>query len=145
MASARRVPDGQFTATVYRYIKEQKYGDAIAVLEPELGSFPDSRAALSLLGHCYYHAGLFEQAAAMYERLVRLLPECEDYKLHYAQCLLKAGSYLECQRAAARVEGSEQEVTLLQIAAAYEQDDLAGCRRLLACCRSRQPRSRQLS
>jgi tetratricopeptide repeat protein 30 len=133
-AAQRRVPEGQLTAAVYGAIKEQKYGEAIAVLEPELASFPDSRAALSLLGHCYYHAGHFEQAGAMYERLVRLLPDNEAYKLHYAQCLYKAGSYLDCQKAAARVAGAEKEVCLLQLAAAYEQDDLAACRRLLDRC-----------
>jgi tetratricopeptide repeat protein 30 len=132
--AANRVSDGQFTATVYGYIKEQKYNEAIAVLEPELANFPESRAALSLLGHCHYYIGQFDQAAAMYERLTKLLPESEDYKLHYAQCLYKAGSYLESQKAAAKVDGSEKEVSLLQIAAAYEQEDMATCRRLLDRC-----------
>jgi tetratricopeptide repeat protein 30 len=130
-AAPRRVPDGQFTAAVYGAIKEHKYGEAITVLEPELANFPGSRAALSLLGHCYYHSGHFEQAATAYERLTRLLPDNEDYKLHYAQCLYKAGSYADSQKAAARVAGAEEQVCLLQMAAAYEQDDLATCRRLL--------------
>lgn len=132
--AAKRVPDGQLTATVYGCIKESKYNEAIAVLEPELDNFPDSRAALSLLGHCYYYIGQFEQAAAMYDRLTKLLPDNEDYKLHYAQCLYKAGSYLESQKAAAKVEGSEKEVSLLQMAAAYEQEDMATCKRLLDRC-----------
>ena len=45
------VPEGKFTETIYTMIKEQKYPEAIKILDIELQSFPRSRAALSLLGH----------------------------------------------------------------------------------------------
>ena len=34
---------------------EGKYADAVRVLQLELQNFPRSRAALSLLGFCYYY------------------------------------------------------------------------------------------
>ena len=49
------VQEGNYTATVYKLIAEQKYADAAQVLALELQSFPRSRAALSLLAFCYYH------------------------------------------------------------------------------------------
>lgn len=49
------VQEGNYTATVYKLIAEQKFADAAQVLALELQSFPRSRAALSLLAFCYYH------------------------------------------------------------------------------------------
>ena len=46
--------DGQFTSTVYGAIKDQRYAEAIQILEFERQNFQRSRAALSLLGHCYF-------------------------------------------------------------------------------------------
>lgn len=31
-----RIPDGQFTSTIYGYIKDQKYDEAITILQQEL-------------------------------------------------------------------------------------------------------------
>ena len=45
---------GQYTSTVYGAIKEGRYAEAIQILEFERQNFPRSRAALSLLGHCYF-------------------------------------------------------------------------------------------
>ena len=46
-----QVPEGAYTATVYGYIRDHNYGDAVKVLNLELQNFPRSRAALSLLGY----------------------------------------------------------------------------------------------
>ena len=66
--------DGQYTATVYGFIREQKYADAIQILEFERQNFQRSRAALSLLGHCYFMSGDFLTAAKMYEELIKICP-----------------------------------------------------------------------
>lgn len=58
-----------------------------------------SRAALSLLGYCYYHIQDFGASAECYEQLTQLHPEVEDYKVYYAQSLYKAGAYAEATRA----------------------------------------------
>lgn len=62
-AGGRPMPEGQLTQTVYGLISDQRFADAIQLLERELQCLPDSRPGLSLLAYCYYHASLFEQAA----------------------------------------------------------------------------------
>eukprot|EP00946_MAST-07B_sp_MAST-7B-sp1_P000215 g215.t1 len=124
------VPEGKYTETIYTMIKDQKYADAIKILDIELQSFPRSRAALSLLGHCYYMLQDYANAVAMYELLVTFYGEVEEYKVYYAQSLYKAGMYAEATRAALRVEGEQysQRMMMLQAATKYEQDDLVGCK-----------------
>mmetsp|Transcript_13709 Transcript_13709/g.29452 ORF Transcript_13709/g.29452 Transcript_13709/m.29452 type:complete len:648 (+) Transcript_13709:217-2160(+) len=135
----RRIAEGQFTQTVYSLIKDQKYAEAIAHLTIEHQNSPDNRAALSLLGYCYYYSGQFDPAAQMYEQLVKLYPDNEDYKLYYAQSLYKAGLYVEASKAAVKVEGHNKAVTTLLVASSYEQDDLVGCRRQLDKCSADDP------
>lgn len=137
--SQRRIADGQFTQTVYGYIQNQRFTDAVQILQQELQNFPENRAALSLLGYCFYQMGSFDRAVQMYERLVALHPNSEDYKLYLAQSLYKAGSYPEAARAATKVNGYKKEVDALLVATAYEQDDLPGCRRQLEKCSSDDP------
>ena len=90
-SGTQTVPEGKYTETVYNLIKDQKYADAIQILSIELQSFPRSRAALSLLGHCYYMLQDYGNAVAMYEMLVTFYGEVEEYKVYYAQSLYKAG------------------------------------------------------
>ena len=61
-AFAGQVPEGQYTSTVYGYIKDKKYEEVVRLLSVELQNFPRSRAALSLLGHCYYMMQDFHNA-----------------------------------------------------------------------------------
>ena len=130
MSGTQTVPEGKYTETVYNLIKDQKYADAIQILSIELQSFPRSRAALSLLGHCYYMLQDYGNAVAMYEMLVTFYGEVEEYKVYYAQSLYKAGMYAEATRAALRVESEQygQRMMMLQAATKYEQDDLVGCK-----------------
>ena len=86
------LPVGSYTSTVYTAIKEANYTEAIEILDVELQNFPRSRAALSLLGYCYFKIGDFPSASQCYEQLVTLCPEVEEYKFYYAQTLYKAGS-----------------------------------------------------
>lgn len=58
-----------------------------------------SRAALSLLGYCYYHIQDFSSASECYEQLAQLHLEVEEYKVYYAQSLYKAGAYAEATKA----------------------------------------------
>jgi len=130
---ARSVPEGQFTTTVYGAIKDGRYAEAIQILEFEKQNFPRSRAALSLLGHCYFMTSDFIQAAKMYEELVKVCPEVDEYKMYYAQSLYKAALYPEATRAAVRVDNPQysQRVLMLQAAVKYEQDELGPCKALL--------------
>ncbi|CAE7530322.1 ttc30a [Symbiodinium sp. KB8] len=130
------VQEGTYTGTVYGLIKEQKYDEAAQILSMELQTFPRSRAALSLLGHCYYHMQDFRSAALTYEQLVRFHPEVEEYKMYLAQSLFKAGLYEDATKACMRVDNEKYEQRLLQLHAAikYEQDELAACTTLVDQC-----------
>lgn len=57
-----QIPEGNHTAVIYGLILEQKYGEAARLLQLELQNFPRSRAALSLLGFCFYYLQDFASA-----------------------------------------------------------------------------------
>jgi tetratricopeptide repeat protein 30 len=135
------LPTGQYTSTIYTAIKEHRYNEAIEVLQLELQNFPRSRAALSLLGYCYYRTGDFTSAAQSYEQLVGICPDVEEYKLYYAQSLYKAGLFADAVRAAIRVEGEQyaQRVLMLQSVIKYEQDELPASKGYLDQCHSDEP------
>jgi tetratricopeptide repeat protein 30 len=141
MSDANSLPPGEYTTTIYGAIKEQKYAEAIEILSLELDNFPRSRAALSLLGYCYYQQCDFVAATQAYEQLVGLCPDVEEYKIYFAQSLFKAGMYPEATRAAVRVEGEQYAQRLLQLQAVikYEQDELSSTKALLDQCHSDDP------
>ena len=95
MSGYAEIPEGQYTKTVYGLIREKKYEEVIRILSIELQGLPKSRAALSLLGYCYYMMQDFESAVTMYDQLCKLHPEVEEYKLYKAQSLHKSGNYTE--------------------------------------------------
>lgn len=130
------VPEGQYTSTVYSAIKDRRYADAVQLLAYEMQNFPRSRAALSLLGYCYYQMQDYKNAAAMYEQLTKTCPGVEEYKIYLAQSLYKAAMFPEATRAAVRVESPQytQRMLMLQSAIKYEQDELGACRSLLGHC-----------
>ena len=108
---------------------------AIKILTQELTAHPKSRAALALLGHCYYYIQDFPNAVHIYEQLTRLVPESQEYKMYLAQSYFKAGMYNEATKAALSVDASDpaikQRMLHLQISIKYEQDDLHGCKLLV--------------
>ncbi|KAI9539740.1 Tetratricopeptide repeat protein 30A [Dissostichus eleginoides] len=93
------IKDGEYTATIYKLIKDGQYVEAIHILNGQLQKHTKSRAALSLLGYCYYHIQDFTNSAECYEQLTQLHPEVEEYKVYYAQSLYKAGAYPEATKA----------------------------------------------
>jgi tetratricopeptide repeat protein 30 len=124
-----QIPDGMYTETIYGWIQEGNYADVVSRLSYELQSFPRSRAALSLLGYCYYMQQDYPNAVRMYEQLSKLFPEVQEYKIYFAQSLYKAGMFPEATRAAFQVDDPQftQRTSMLQAAIKYEQDDLRGC------------------
>ncbi|GMH38415.1 hypothetical protein BSKO_06299 [Bryopsis sp. KO-2023] len=139
MARVTTPGGGSYTQTIYGYIRDQNFPAAIASLQQEWQHRPESRPALSLLGYCYYLVGNYEAAAEMYDQLVRLFPDNDDYKLYYAQSLYKAGLYADASKAAVAVQNHPKEVTMLHVAVKYEQDDIPGCRQQLEGCRQEDP------
>ncbi|KAF1779373.1 Tetratricopeptide repeat-containing domain [Phytophthora cactorum] len=125
-----------YTSTIYGFIRDQKYEEAVRILQIELENHPHSRAALSLLGYCYYHMQLFHQAVGMYEQLCANYPEVDEYQLYLAQSLYKSGQYDAASRRASQLESEQfaQRVHLLRAASYYEQNDIKATRSVLEEC-----------
>jgi len=135
-AFLNQIQDGQMTVTVYSLIREEKFSEAITVLNNQLQWFPRSRAALSLLAYCFYQIQDFNSASDKYEMLCRSFPEVDEYKFYYAQSLYKAALYEQATRACTWIENEtyRQKKLNLQAAIEYEQDDLTGCKAHLDQC-----------
>uniref|UniRef100_A0A9L0JB96 Tetratricopeptide repeat protein 30 n=1 Tax=Equus asinus TaxID=9793 RepID=A0A9L0JB96_EQUAS len=133
LASAQ-ISDGEFTAVVYRLIRDSRYAEAVQLLGGELQRSPRSRAGLSLLGYCYYRLQEFALAAECYEQLGQLHPELEQYRLYQAQALYKACLYPEATRVAFLLLDNpayHSRVLRLQAAIKYSEGDLPGARSLV--------------
>ncbi|KAM4598341.1 intraflagellar transport protein 70A [Polymixia lowei] len=114
------IKDGEYTATIYKLIKDGRYGDAIHILSNELQKHMKSRAALSLLGYSYYHMQDFSNAAECYEQLTQLHPEVEEYKLYYAQSLYGACAYSEAMKATFMLDKPNSHTKMIKLQAAIE-------------------------
>ena len=69
--------------------------------------FLQSRAALSLLGYCYFHIQDFANAAECYEQLVQICPTVDSYKIYYSQALYHACAYPEAMKATFQIENQD--------------------------------------
>ena len=89
----------------------------IGILTNELQFSPRSRAALSLLGYCYFYIQDYAKAAENYDQLTKFYPDVTQYKLYHAQSLLKAGMYTEAGKVASQIEDAAyaDKVTQIQI------------------------------
>uniref|UniRef100_A0A672SBP1 Tetratricopeptide repeat protein 30 n=1 Tax=Sinocyclocheilus grahami TaxID=75366 RepID=A0A672SBP1_SINGR len=105
------IKDGEYTATV----------------------LVTSRAALSLLGYCYYHMQDFTNAAECYEQLTQLHPEVEDYKLYYAQSLYGACTFPEAMKATFLLDSTTSHTKMIKLQAAikYGEEDFSGAKTLV--------------
>ncbi|KAG8442836.1 hypothetical protein GDO86_011592 [Hymenochirus boettgeri] len=131
--ATRQIKDGEYTATIYRLIKEARYGEAIQILSNELQKQYRSRAGLSLLGYCYYQIQDFVNAADCYEQLIQICPEVEEYKLYYAQSLYKACMFSEAMKATFSLDNQAYQSKILKLQASikYGEDDLSGAKSLV--------------
>ncbi|XP_038161619.1 tetratricopeptide repeat protein 30A [Cyprinodon tularosa] len=127
------IKDGEHTATIYGLIRDCQYVEAIQLLNGQLQKHTKSRAALSLLGFCYYHIQDFSSAAECYEQLTQLHPEVEEYKLYYAQSLYKAGAYPEATKASFVLDNpsSQSKMVKLQACIKYCEEDYSAAKSLL--------------
>lgn len=127
------IKDGEYTATIYKLIKDGQYVEAIHILNGQLQKHAKSRAALSLLGYCYYHIQDFSSSAESYEQLAQLHPEVEEYKVYYAQALYKAGAYPEATKASFMLDNpsSHTKMVKLQACIKYCEEDYSAAKSLL--------------
>uniref|UniRef100_A0A3Q3XPA5 Tetratricopeptide repeat protein 30 n=1 Tax=Mola mola TaxID=94237 RepID=A0A3Q3XPA5_MOLML len=97
------IKDGEYTATIYKLVR--------------MSAKAKSRAALSLLGYCYYHIQDFSSSAECYEQLTQLHPEVEEYKVYYAQSLYKAGAFPEATKATFVLDNPSSHTKMLKLQA----------------------------
>lgn len=127
------INDGEYTKAIYTMIKEGLFKEAIAVLNQQFQANTNSRAALSLLGYCYYFTQDFVNAANCYEHLTVVCPEIDDYKLYYAQSLYQACFYQEAMKVTCQIENPEYQTKIVKLQAAikYGEEDLAAAKSLV--------------
>ncbi|XP_068193471.1 intraflagellar transport protein 70A isoform X2 [Antennarius striatus] len=127
------IKDGEYTATIYKLIKDGQYGEAIHILNGQLQKHSRSRAALSLLGYCHYHLQDFSSAAECYEQLTQLHPEVEEYKVYHAQSLFKAGAYADATKASFMLDNPSSHTKMLKLQASikYCEEDYSAAKSLL--------------
>ncbi|CAH1794760.1 unnamed protein product [Owenia fusiformis] len=128
-----QLKEGEATATVYGMIKEHRYNEVVNILNVQLESHVKSRAALSLLGYCYYQMQDFVNAADCYEQLTINYPEVEDYKLYYAQALHKACLYQESMKVTCQIDTPiyHNRIVKLQAAIKYGEEDIPAAQALV--------------
>ncbi|KAK6169346.1 hypothetical protein SNE40_020418 [Patella caerulea] len=131
-----QLKEGEYTSTVYGMIKDQRYNEAIQVLNHQLQGHPKSRPALSLLGYCYFQSQDFVNASDCYEQLTVLFPDNEDYRLYFAQCLYKTTLYQEAMKVACQIDNPDYQgkITKLQSAIKYGEEDLPAAKSLVEQC-----------
>ncbi|GFS96487.1 tetratricopeptide repeat protein 30A [Nephila pilipes] len=127
------INDGEHTKAIYTMIKEGLFKEAIAVLNKQFQANTNSRAALSLLGYCYYFTQDFVNAANCYEHLTAVCPEIDDYKLYYAQSLYQACFYQEAMKVTCQIENPDYQAKIVKLQAAikYGEEDLAAAKSLV--------------
>ena len=116
---ATTLSEGSYTSTIYGYIRDKKFAAVVKILSNEVLRFPKSQAALSLLGYCHFQLQDYASAASWYtiaelvsksvsyQQLALYFPYISDYRLYYAQALLKAGDLLEAERVCASIKAPE--------------------------------------
>ena len=127
------IKDGEYTATIYRKIRDGQYNSAIEILNAELQKQPQLRATLSLLAYCYYYSQDFINAADCYNQLSQICPDVDDYKLYYVLSLYRGGDYQAAMRASFGIENPayEPQVKKIQAAIKYMEEDYAGSKSLV--------------
>ncbi|CAH8531907.1 Tetratricopeptide repeat protein 30A [Schistosoma haematobium] len=128
-----KIKEGEFTAAIYGAIKDQKYKEAVNMLNQQLLVHPSSRAALSLLGYCFYQLQDFVSASDCYEQLTQHFPDIEEYKFYFAQSLYKADLFQAATKAAAQIEDPnfKEKLNKLNAAIHYGEGDLSGSRSIV--------------
>ncbi|KAI6223245.1 Tetratricopeptide repeat protein 30 [Aphelenchoides besseyi] len=128
------IKDGEFTSTIYGMIRDNRFVDVMRILQFELQRIPNSRAALSLLGYCYYQTQDYIMASETYGKLSALFPQHSDYKLYHAQSLYNAFMFTEAETVMEQsVDDPKLNKSLLKLASAikYREDDNQSARLLV--------------
>uniref|UniRef100_A0A1B0FLK3 Tetratricopeptide repeat protein 30 n=1 Tax=Glossina morsitans morsitans TaxID=37546 RepID=A0A1B0FLK3_GLOMM len=125
--------EGQVTKTIYNLIRDKRYEDVIECIV-NLGEAANTRAGLSTLAYCYYHAQKYEEASTCYEQLCTLVPKVAKYKFYYAQSLYQAGIFGDALKVLKQIADNDElkeQCLQLQSAILYSSEDFAGAQSVL--------------
>ncbi|EFO99628.1 CRE-DYF-1 protein [Caenorhabditis remanei] len=133
MNAMLNIKEGEFTSTIYGYIHEQKFNEAIRILQYQHERNPKNLAALSLLAYCYYYTQDFMNAADCYSQLSYNYPNHSQYKLYHAQALYNAFRPADALAVISMIQDETllNESVKLEAAIKYQEDDLVNCRILV--------------
>ncbi|GFH60393.1 hypothetical protein CTEN210_16869 [Chaetoceros tenuissimus] len=131
------------TTLIYGLIRDGDYTAAAQILEEKVELFPRSRAALSLLAYCYYNLQEYTDVIEIYNRLIQLVPNEEDYHVNRIHCMLRIGAVVDANESLSHLieESPSQRLLLLKIACELEDDNLEGAREYLDECDKSDPQS----
>ncbi|CEF66746.1 Tetratricopeptide repeat protein 30B [Strongyloides ratti] len=127
------IKDGEYTATIYSLIKDDKYSEVIRILQDELDRTQNNRPALSLLAYCYFYTQDYVLAANCYEQLCNLQPKNQEYRLNLAQSYYNAFQFQDALTAVNMIDDPELAPKVLKLEAAirFREDDLHNTRILV--------------
>ncbi|CAD5212330.1 unnamed protein product [Bursaphelenchus xylophilus] len=128
------IRDGEYTSTIYGMIRDNRFSDAMRILQYELQRLPNSRAGLSLLGYCYYQVQDYLMAAETYGKLSELYGDHAEYKLYHAQALYHAFMFPEAETVihdSADDPAISSQLLKLTAAIKYREDDVNTSRLLV--------------
>ena len=127
-----RIPDGQKTKIIYTHIKENRYDDAIKILNHEM-QFCQKSKVISLLGYCYYMKQDYNNASRIYEELSFLYPSNDEYKYYCGLSLYKNGDYESSLRVLTSIQSEEWKNKIATLIAyiKYDLDDLQRAKTIL--------------
>ena len=121
----QQIAEGKYTDTVYTWIQQEQWHDAISLLSYQLKLSPRSRAGLSLLAYCQFQIEKYEEAAPLYETLAQLFHEKQSYRYSHALCLYRLGDLETCKDVLRGLSGMEKEKAQLLANIALLLDDRA--------------------
>lgn len=123
-----------YTRNIYTLIGDENYNEVLKTLEGEMHNFPDSTAIHSLMAYCYWQLEDYAKACTLYEKLVKLNPTSDQYKLLHAQCLYKTANYYEAIRISFGIQSPEykSKAVMLQVAIRYAENDILSAKSILA-------------
>jgi tetratricopeptide repeat protein 30 len=94
---------------------------------------PHARGLLSLLGYCYFHTRSFVRAGEVYDQLVQMYPDVEEYAVSLIHSLINAGAIRDADLIVSKwnADTLSQKMLDASIQVKLERDDLDACRSLL--------------
>uniref|UniRef100_A0A8R1HMB8 Tetratricopeptide repeat protein 30 n=1 Tax=Caenorhabditis japonica TaxID=281687 RepID=A0A8R1HMB8_CAEJA len=133
MNSMLNIKEGEFTSTIYGMIREQKFSEAIRILQYQHERNPKNLAALVLLAYCHYYTQDFMSAADCYSQLAYNYPNHSKYKLYHAQSLYNAFRPEDALAVVSTIQDESllSECIKLEAAIKYQADDLNNARILV--------------